>query len=243
MGSNQTSRGKGGKRTTPAEAGRPSSRRRPSTKQLLIDVGEQLFGQKGFDGISLREIATAAGQANSNVVQYHFEDKAGLIAAILEDRLERIEQVRCMQLAILDEATINARQLLKVLWLPFMAIKDDQGNHSFCRFMLQYNMMHPKLAPHPFAGLYNNPYEIDSEVTKRLPCGRDATFRLLDCFPQLARDVLLVRVAALANMFLSHVIAHDNKRAAGLVDADTPYDIEPILDLSVGAIGAPVSGR
>jgi AcrR family transcriptional regulator len=56
-----------------------------STKSLLIDTGEKLFGQHGFDGISLREIAVAAGQANSNVVQYHFTNKNGLIMAISED--------------------------------------------------------------------------------------------------------------------------------------------------------------
>lgn len=239
MDNNEEVKVRGRKSPSFSSTGRPSSQRKVSTKELLIDIGEYLFGQKGFDGISLREIAATAGQSNSNVVQYHFDDKAGLIAAILEDRVERVEHVRRMQLDILDPSSLNVRQLIKVLWLPLMSIKDEEGNHSFCRFMLQYNMMHPKVAPHPFSAFYEDPYLIDSEIAEKLASGREVTKRLIECFPELPKNVLITRLGALATMFFCCVLAHDNKRVAGLIEADLAFDIEPILDMALGALTAP----
>lgn len=209
--------------------------RKPSTKDLLIEVGERLFGQRGFDGISLREIASAAGQANSNAVQYHFGDKGGLIAAILEDRVLRIEQVRCAQLAMLDSDPPDPRQLLKVMWLPLMAIKDAEGQHSFCRFMLQY-MLYPGLAQHPLAPFYHFPVADEVEDENLLPCGKKTARLLLNLHPDLPKPLVYKRISALARMFLASVVEHDNARTTGITRVD--FDIQPILDMAVAALAA-----
>jgi AcrR family transcriptional regulator len=57
-----------------------------STKDRLIDTGEFLIAFRGVDGVSLREIASAAGQSNNYAVQYHVKDKTGLVRAILKDK-------------------------------------------------------------------------------------------------------------------------------------------------------------
>ena len=48
----------------------------------MIRAGERLFGESGIDGVSLREVAAAAGQGNTSAVRYHFGSKDGLVAAI-----------------------------------------------------------------------------------------------------------------------------------------------------------------
>lgn len=48
-----------------------------STRQVLLREAIRLFGQKGFDGASTREIADAAG-TNVASIAYHFGGKAGL---------------------------------------------------------------------------------------------------------------------------------------------------------------------
>ena len=35
-------------------------------KERIIEVAERLFAERGFDGVSLREITRAAGSAGSN---------------------------------------------------------------------------------------------------------------------------------------------------------------------------------
>lgn len=211
--------------------------RKPTTKELLIEVGERLLGQHGFDGISLREIAAAAGQANTNAVQYHFKDKPGLISAILEDRVLRIEQVRCAQLAMLDDDRVVPRQLLKVMWLPLMVIRDDHDHHSFCRFMLQY-LLYPGLAQHPLAPFYHFPLTPETEDQGLFPCGKKTAQLLMSLHPDLPKPLLYRRISALARMFLASVVEHDNARASGMTDAE--YDIRPILGMAVAALAAPL---
>lgn len=212
--------------------------RRPSTKELLIEVGERLFGRHGFDGVSLREIATEAGQSNANVVQYHYGDKAGLISAILEDRVARIETVRAIQLAMLDkEVPPTPKQLVKILWLPLMSITGATGDHPFCRFMLQY-MLHPKLISHPLAFVYRSPFGGQS-VEGKLASVQAVVQLLFTVHANIPEEIILKRIAALATLFLASVVEHDNHQASGEPTA-AGYDIDPIIDMAVAALSAPV---
>ena len=212
--------------------------RRLSTKELLIETAERLFGQRGFDGVSLREIATEAGQSNANVVQYHYGDKAGLISAILEDRVARIETVRTIQIAMLDKgAAPSPRQLLKILWLPLMSVTDESGEHSFCRFMLQY-MLHPKLTNHPLAHVYSFPFDVATTQQNKLASGQKAVQSLFTLYADLPKELIYKRIATLATMFLANVVEHDNNRAQQ-ADHNEPYNIEPIIDMAVAALSAP----
>ena len=53
------------------------------TRQSLILTALQLFGEKGFEATTTREIAAAAG-ANIGSISYHFGGKEGLHAACAE---------------------------------------------------------------------------------------------------------------------------------------------------------------
>ena len=55
----------------------PDSRPSEQTRQALIGAGLALFGEKGFDATSTREIAAAA-EANIGSIAYHFGNKQGL---------------------------------------------------------------------------------------------------------------------------------------------------------------------
>lgn len=218
--------------------------KRAATKELLIDTGERLFGQHGFDGISLREIATAAGQNNSNVVQYHFKDKSGLVSAILENRVYRLETLRSDMLQKLQEShSISAVELLRILWQPSMTIRDDADNHTFCRFLLQY-MIQPHIAQHPLARLYNAPVEPvkkrgkAAEGEQNLPCLIKTTRMLRDLYVRLPEPILNLRMSALSMMFLASVVEHDNALQTGKRGASTEFNIEPILSMSIAALDA-----
>lgn len=53
------------------------------TKTRILDAAQKLFGDKGFEATSLRDITTAA-QVNLAAVNYHFQSKDSLIDAIIE---------------------------------------------------------------------------------------------------------------------------------------------------------------
>src|SRR5258708_34997909 len=65
-----------------------------ATRELLMVTAERLIAMNGVEGVSLREIRAAAGQANSSVITYHFGSQAGLVRAVLEFRYRRINARR-----------------------------------------------------------------------------------------------------------------------------------------------------
>jgi AcrR family transcriptional regulator len=200
---------------------------RPSTKEILMDVGEIVIGRQGVEGTTLREIALLAGQSNSNVVQYHFDNKDGLISAILEDRVRRGEQVRSMQFedAKNDGTHTDPRKLLEMLWIPTLSFQDDRGNHAFCRFMLQCRLHSEFSSRFPHSKRYGG--SIIIEIMKLL--------RIM--YQHIPDDVFSHRLSTLTLMFVSSVVEFDNFRQTK--EEKLHFDPKPIIDMALAALSAP----
>src|SRR5687767_15912210 len=64
------------------------------TRDRIIAAAERLFAERGIDGVSLREINRASGARNAVAVQYHFEDRAGVVRAIIAKHRPAVEALR-----------------------------------------------------------------------------------------------------------------------------------------------------
>ncbi len=64
------------------------ARDQAAKKQALIQAALGLFASKGFDGTTTREIAASAGCAEGLIHRY-FKGKAGLLAAMIENRISK----------------------------------------------------------------------------------------------------------------------------------------------------------
>ncbi|WP_025856610.1 CerR family C-terminal domain-containing protein [Pseudomonas sp. CHM02] len=53
------------------------------TRARIIDAAVEVFGERGYDGASTRDIATAAG-VNAPAIQYYFDGKEGVYLACVE---------------------------------------------------------------------------------------------------------------------------------------------------------------
>ncbi len=71
---------------------------RQSTKNRLLDAAEYLFAEKGFEDVSIRELAAAA-EVNVAAVNYHFQGKENLFHEVI---LRRFVIQRDRTLAALD---------------------------------------------------------------------------------------------------------------------------------------------
>ena len=109
-----------------------------SVADRLIEAAEALYGEHGLDGVSLRQISLAAGTGNNYAVQYHFGDAAGLIRAVLEQRMPDVERRRAQHLAKAKEQgrLSDTRALMDVLYLPLLEYVDRAGERSYARFVL-----------------------------------------------------------------------------------------------------------
>ncbi len=103
------------------------------TRAKLLSAAEQLFAERGVDAVSLREISRAAGARNVIAVQYHFDDRAGVLAAILAKHLPDVDARRH---ALLDEIEAAgepvARAVAGALVRPLAAkLADPDGGPQF----------------------------------------------------------------------------------------------------------------
>ncbi len=59
-----------------------------STREKILDTAERLFAEKGFDGVSVREITSRAG-CNVASVSYYFGSKKELYLTVFRERLAK----------------------------------------------------------------------------------------------------------------------------------------------------------
>lgn len=64
----------------------------PNTKDHITQIAMQLFAEKGFDAVSVREIASAA-DINVALISYHFGSKEGLLQNIIENKARMMNSI------------------------------------------------------------------------------------------------------------------------------------------------------
>lgn len=60
----------------------------------LLQTAERLFARHGVENVALTQIVAQAGQKNRSALHYHFGDRAGVLAAVLNHRLAAINARR-----------------------------------------------------------------------------------------------------------------------------------------------------
>src|SRR5918997_1169788 len=71
-------------------------------RSALVEQAERLFAERGIEAVSLRDVSAAAGQRNHSAAQYHFADRAGLVAAVYDARMGEVNRRRHDHLAAID---------------------------------------------------------------------------------------------------------------------------------------------
>lgn len=118
------------------------------TREALILAGEKLFGERGIDGVSLRQINTEAGQRNSSAAHYHFGSKEALIQAVYDYRMQRVNRRRIEMLQELESGgnEPNIREIVEVIVYPIVEeIQDSVGGSHYIRFLAQM-IGHPQIS-------------------------------------------------------------------------------------------------
>src|SRR5512145_1863051 len=70
------------------------------TRERILRTAERLFAERGFNGVSVRELAAAA-QANIASIGYHFDSKEGLLSEVYRRHCEPMiaERLRGLEAA------------------------------------------------------------------------------------------------------------------------------------------------
>ena len=116
-------------------------RREPKcdTEQQLKDAALRLFGDHGIDGVTLREISTAASQKNHGAVFYYFRTKEELVYALLKEGVGIINDRQNRWLDELEAGAgeIEIRDIARILIFSHVDVHGGGGEDTFSRFFQQ----------------------------------------------------------------------------------------------------------
>lgn len=112
----------------------------PSTRDKILDVAEQLFGEEGVDRVSVRDVTERAG-VNVASINYHFGSKEELIAAVFERRLAPLNAARLKILTEVEDAAGSkgptVEKILEAFILPALGCckASNSAGASFAKLM------------------------------------------------------------------------------------------------------------
>ncbi|WP_431238051.1 helix-turn-helix domain-containing protein [Mycolicibacterium aichiense] len=191
------------------------------TSANLVATAERLFAERGVDAVSLREIAREAGARNVMAVQYHFTDRAGVLAAIADKHLPVVDARRDALLdGIEGESAPSMRAMASALVRPLAAkLADPDGGPAFLRI---------------HADLLNRPVP-SFDLTGR--SGSLQRWRaLLEPMLDPVAVTLHPRLGALV-----YAAVELGRRAATAPHADDRLFISHLVDTVAAMLGAPLS--
>src|SRR5260370_4062001 len=124
----------------------------PGTR--ILDVAEELFMQRGFEGASMRMLTAKAG-VNLAAVNYHFGSKHALIEAVFRRRLDPMNVARIAALDQLEAAApgrvLAPESIIRAFISPGLRMNQDAngGRRNFIRLLARTYTATPKSIPAP----------------------------------------------------------------------------------------------
>jgi AcrR family transcriptional regulator len=124
-------------------ARRRQADRREESRERILDAAEELLARRGYDGVTMREIATASG-ADTSLLHYYFDNKAGLFDAVIARRAGLVNETRQASLddyAASHQGRMTATGVLRAYLEPtfgFM-LSGDPGNQNYGALIAKLN--------------------------------------------------------------------------------------------------------
>jgi len=205
-----------------------------ATRIRILRAAERLFSEAGIDAVSLHQIGREAGQRNRSAVQYHFQDKEGLLVAILDRHTPSIGEHRNHLLDEVEERdeTHDLRRLAEAFVLPVAhKAQDPDGGMAYVRISAQ-------LIGHPRYSLFR----LDE---RRGRAGSRRLHRLVTAAgPAIPPELVLPRLTTVTGL-LFHGISDWSRiveqRSGTVQDSDWSVMISHLVDAVAAHFAIPVA--
>lgn len=204
-----------------------------STREKLILTAESMFAEQGIEAVSLRSISAEAVQGNNSAVQYHFDTKLGLIEAIMDYRISRIDDRRSSLLMAAETRgrLQDVRCLLEVFLLPLCEEVSDPNSRYMSLLSQIYH--HHEDPGHPYTQAHG----------RALARGRAMTWsvgEMLDALMQLPRPISEHRSKMIGLLFVHSLADRERMQTLG-VEMDLQFGtfVVDLLDAAQGIFLAP----
>ena len=108
------------------------------TRSRILDGAEELFGERGLDRVSIRDI-TRKARVNLAAINYHFGSKEDLIAAVFERRVVPVNEARLAALSKVEKSAGKRIPRLEAILEAFIrpalqsSLEKSKGGTAFSK--------------------------------------------------------------------------------------------------------------
>lgn len=149
---------------------------RSDAARHLKQVACRLFAERGVDGVTVREIAEAAGQKNHAAVGYHFGSKEALIRELVLDGAMLIDARRNAMLDELERKDrVTVRGVCDALIRASVELDGSGLEDCYNRFIVMLGMTHRDVLMAALEGRWNSGYQRCLDHLRRLMPQMSAT--------------------------------------------------------------------
>jgi AcrR family transcriptional regulator len=204
-------------------------------RERLIDAAERLMAERGVNAVSLREITAAARQRNASGIHYHFGDRAGLIGAVIERHMGRIDDARNAQLDALErDGRTTLHDVIAALVVPLAEALQSPSGRRYLRIIDE--LVENPGSPKPQTDLTVLNRSLDRAARLLAP-----TLRVLPAPLRAARQELFTTFLLRALAARAHTI--ERKRPVGLAHDDFVANLIDVLAAVLSAAATPDARR
>ena len=185
-------------------------------------VARRLFAERGVDGVTIRDIAEAAGQKNHASVAYYFGSKEALVREIL------IDGVQLLDIALhkmLDEMESSDRpatlhEVAEAMVYGHITFGDAEDVDNFNRFVLLLEITHQKFFVETLHGRWNSGYLRYLNYLKELipETSKTRINQKLIFVSRYVPAVMAARELKMSDTSRKHLIWEDESTLSHLVD-------------------------
>lgn len=197
-----------------------------SAREALIEQAERLFAERGIEGVSLRDVSAAAGQRNHSAAQYHFGDRAGLVAAVYDARMSAVNERRERHLRTLEagDRLDDVLGLVEAIVVPLVEIVTTTDSW-YARFLAQARW--DRVAAHLVA-------ELPAAATMRV-----VTRHLMRALAPLPTEVRRSRVEQLYTLIVGTMAGWEWARHNGERHLSAADVMDELISTGLAVVTAP----
>ena len=119
-------------------------------RQRLMVMAEKLFAEKGFDGVSVRDI-TSLAKCNVAAINYHFGGKDNLYLEIMSGRMVALREIRVGSIEeVMRKEDTTLEDLLRAFSWAFLDPLVDEAQGGQLMKLMMREMLDPHLPAEMF---------------------------------------------------------------------------------------------